>query len=61
MPFEGLWSRSRTVDLGSSKVQIASIDDLIVMKRAVARPQDLADIEALEALKKRGAERDSGV
>ena len=61
MPFEGLWSRSRTIDLGSLKVQVASIDDLIVMKRAVGRPQDLADIEALEALKKRGAERDSGV
>lgn len=61
MPFEGLWSRSRTIDLGSLKVQVASIDDLIVMKRAVARPQDLADIEALEALKKRGTKGDSGV
>lgn len=60
IPFEELWSRSRTIDLGGVRMQVASIDDLIAMKRAVARPQDLTDIEALEALKKRAAMRDSG-
>ncbi|OGR90304.1 MAG: hypothetical protein A2V88_17560 [Elusimicrobia bacterium RBG_16_66_12] len=60
IPFEELWSRSRTIDLGSLKVQVASIDDLIMMKETVARPQDLTDIEALEALKKRASMRDSG-
>lgn len=59
IPFEELWSRSGTVDLGSVKIQVASIDDLIAMKRAVARPQDLSDVEALEALKKRDPARDS--
>ncbi|MBI4060599.1 MAG: nucleotidyl transferase AbiEii/AbiGii toxin family protein [Elusimicrobia bacterium] len=53
IPFEKLWSRSKTIDLGGTKIQVASIDDLIAMKRAVARPQDLLDVEALEALKKR--------
>lgn len=59
IPFEELWARSRTIDLGGVRIQVASIDDLIAMKRAVARPQDLSDIEALEALKKRAPARDS--
>ncbi len=32
-----------------------------VVVGGLVRPQDLADIEALEALKKRGTKRDSGV
>ncbi len=59
IPFEELWSRSKTIDLGGVKIRVASIDDLIAMKRVVARPQDLSDIEALEALKKRAPMRDS--
>lgn len=60
IPFEDLWARSRAVDLGGVNIHVAAIDDLIAMKRAVARPQDLSDIEALEALKKRAASRGSG-
>lgn len=59
IPFEQLWSRSEVMDLGVVQVRVASIDDLIAMKRAVARPQDLADVEALEALKKRAPKRDA--
>jgi len=59
IPFEQLWSRSVTVDLGSVHIRVAAIDDLISMKRATARPQDLADVEALEALKQKAIERDS--
>lgn len=59
IPFEELWSRSRTIDLCGARIQVASIDDLIAMKRVVARPQDLADIEALEALKKRASAKSS--
>lgn len=55
IPFEELWSRSKLVDLGGVRMHAASIDDLIAMKRAVARPHDLSDIEALEALKKRAS------
>ncbi|MBI2788071.1 MAG: hypothetical protein HYX59_05255 [Elusimicrobia bacterium] len=60
IPFEDLWSRSRTIDLKGVKIQVASIDDLIAMKRAAARPLDMSDVEALEALKKRSSMRDSG-
>jgi Nucleotidyltransferase of unknown function (DUF6036) len=56
LPFEELWARAKTVDLGGATVKVASIDDLIAMKRAVGRPQDLLDVEALTALKKMGAE-----
>ena len=51
IPFEQLWARAETLDLGGIPVRVASLDDLITMKRAVGRPQDLMDIEALEALK----------
>jgi len=61
IPFEQLWSRSETIDLGGVRIQVAAIDDLIAMKRAVARPQDLADVEALEALKKKAPKRDADV
>jgi len=52
MPFEDFWARAKTLDLNGVMVRIASLDDLITMKRAVGRPQDLMDIEALEAIKR---------
>jgi hypothetical protein len=52
LPFEELWSRSRCTEIGSSKVRIAGIADLIALKTRSGRPQDLADIEALEELRK---------
>lgn len=50
MPFEPLWSRSDRVTLGDQTIHVASIADLIAMKRAAARPQDAADIAELEAI-----------
>lgn len=54
LPFEDLWRHADRVALAGIHVPIASIDDLITMKRAVGRPQDLADIAALEELRAEG-------
>jgi len=50
-PFEDLWSRSKLISLPSGDVRVASIDDLINMKRIAGRPQDSEDIKALEVLR----------
>ena len=41
-----------TVKAGGRKLPVASIADLVTMKKKSARPQDLADIQALNALRK---------
>lgn len=56
IPFEELWHRAVEVDLGGTSFRIASIADLVLMKRAARRSQDLADIEALEMLQDREPE-----
>lgn len=50
IPFEELWQRAVEVELGGSSFRIASIVDLVAMKLSAGRPQDLADVEALETL-----------
>lgn len=40
------------VDLGDFTIELASLDALMRMKRASARPKDLAELEILGALKK---------
>jgi hypothetical protein len=52
VPFEELWSRSRPMPLRQSTVRVASIPDLIHLKRLAGRSQDLADVEQLEAILK---------
>jgi hypothetical protein len=49
--FEDLWSRSIQMHLQDTSVRVASIPDLIRMKRLAGRPQDLLDIEQLEAIR----------
>jgi hypothetical protein len=54
IPFHELWARSREIELPAGAVRVASIDDLIDMKKKAGRPVDSADIEALEELKRGG-------
>jgi predicted nucleotidyltransferase len=51
--YERLRERARRVLISGVPVLISDVEDLIAMKRAAGRPQDLTDIEALEAIKRR--------
>jgi hypothetical protein len=49
--YEELERAADEVELGGFKVKVASIDDLIRMKRAAGRPKDLIEVELLGALR----------
>jgi len=51
--FESLWSNARLVELGRVSVRVASIADLVRMKRMAGRAQDLDDIERLLEIERR--------
>ncbi len=57
VPFELLLARSEEVALNNTIIRIASVEDLIALKRYAGRPQDLADIEQLEAIRRRKGNR----
>ena len=48
--FEGLHARAEVCDVGAVPVRIASIPDLIHLKRLADRPRDREDVEKLEAI-----------
>lgn len=50
--YSQLRQRARRLDIGPAAVLVASIDDLIEMKRAAGRDKDLEDVERLEAIKR---------
>jgi len=57
--FEGLYERAVEMSLGEFNVRVASVDDLIAMKRAANRPKDQAHLYELLALKKLLEETDA--
>lgn len=50
--YEALRRRAERQDLGGFSVLVASLDDLAAMKHAAGRPQDLADLDEIEAIKR---------
>jgi hypothetical protein len=54
VPFATLAGNAVAKSIGELRISIASIDDLITLKRAAGRSIDLADIEALTRLKQLG-------
>jgi hypothetical protein len=55
--FEGAWGRRVSSTYGGVPISLLSIDDLLVNKRAVGRPQDQLDVAKLEDSRTRGAPR----
>jgi len=51
LQFDDAFNNSISLDIDGIPVHVPSINDLIRNKKAVGRTKDLADIEALEALK----------
>ena len=51
--YGSLRRRAERFDLGEVAVLVASLDDLIAMKRASGRPKDLADLEELDEIRRR--------
>ncbi len=49
-PYRSLRGRAKTMDIGPASIRVASIGDLLSMKRAADRPKDREDVERLEAL-----------
>lgn len=49
--FAGLVANSVAYDVGDLDVRVASLDDIIAMKRAAGRPKDLIEVEVLAALR----------
>lgn len=54
-PYPELRANADRIEIDGAEVLIASVDDLIAMKRAAGRPQDLIDLEALEIARARRA------
>lgn len=55
--YRTLSRRADIMELAGLSVRIASVDDMLAMKRAAGRPQDLTDIESLEAARRRKRSR----
>ena len=56
--FESLYARAEECDIGGIPVRIASIPDLIHLKRLANRPRDREDVARLEEILRRRQKRD---
>ncbi|MCK4416977.1 MAG: hypothetical protein KAV99_02275 [Candidatus Latescibacteria bacterium] len=56
--FEKLWKNKIEAKFGETLVFFACLDDLIKMKRAAGRPQDLQDLKYLTKLKEVGGKKE---
>jgi predicted nucleotidyltransferase len=54
MTFERAWKNKLEAKFGKTSVFFVSLEDLIEMKRASGRPQDLQDLKYLMRLKEKG-------
>jgi hypothetical protein len=52
--FEQAWDRRVTVSLDTTTATVVALQDLLALKREASRPQDLADVIALEAIASTG-------
>lgn len=53
LTFDVAWQRRQAVELFGATIYVPSIDDLITTKRWASRARDLADIQWLEALRRK--------
>ena len=58
LDFEHLESRAIEAEILGAKVRVASLDDLMAMKRAAGRPKDRIELEILGALREEIDRRD---
>ncbi len=59
--YETMRERADVVDLDGVEFRVVSLDDLLSMKRAAGRPQDVADVDALLTVRRvERATRQSG-
>lgn len=60
LPFEAGFERRLLAEIGELRVSVASLADLIEMKRRAGRAQDLDDVRELEAIARETEERRRG-
>ena len=53
LQFEDAWRRRVPTTYGGVAIHVLSAEDLVINKRAVARPQDLLDVEKLKRILRR--------
>jgi predicted nucleotidyltransferase len=58
--YPALRRRASKIDVDGITVLVASIEDMLTMKRAAGRPQDLVDLESLEIARRRLRDRAAG-